>query len=108
VNAGIEGAKQRFRQVATRGPKDKPAAGVEEAKTKLRLTAEGFDQIGDELIRHLGMAELRVWVKKDPWRATLSAAVGGFLAGNLRESELLLLSLLLRLLDLTGFEARRR
>ncbi len=102
MTTATEGAKQKLRQAATRGCIERPRLSLEESKAKLRSAAAGLDLIGDELTRHLGTAELKTWVKRDPWQAILCATVGGFVAAHIKDSGLLLFSVLSRLVDLTA------
>lgn len=105
MNAELNNAKQRLRSAHERAIQ--PAPRLEAAKARLRSTAAGFDRMGDEIVRHLGMAELADWVSQDPWKAIFAATAGGFFAGKLKDNEVLLLSLLLRLLDLVSAESRK-
>lgn len=98
MSADLEGAKQRLRHVAVRGRMERRRLGLAEAKEKVRSASANFDRAGDELMRHLGAEELSAWVVQEPWRATLSAAASGFFVGKLKDSELLLVGSLLRLL----------
>ncbi|MGR9046119.1 MAG: hypothetical protein ACU83N_12545 [Gammaproteobacteria bacterium] len=104
MNSGVRNAKERLRNAAAYQRSKQPIPQLDIAKARLRLTASCFDQAGDEAVRHLGIAELTGWVKKDPWRALFIAATGGFLAGKLKESEVILIGLMLRLFDLISAE----
>jgi len=107
MNAELDSAKERLRYAASRERSADRKPGVDEAKARLRVAAARFDQVGDEIVRHLGVTELAGWVKEDPWRAVVAAALSGFFAGSLKESEVVLLSLMLRLLDLSSAEIRK-
>lgn len=100
MKAGLENAKRRFRSVAARRRKKPSCLELQEAKDKLRSSALGLDQIGDELYRWTDASELSAWVKKDPWQASFYASAIGFFAGSLGEGEVLLLYMLARLLGL--------